>query len=181
MFRNNKVICLCLLLVFFKANLLYSNEIGISEGDSINQLSKEGKKEGYWVENKSKLRFESYYKNDLLDGLFKSYYQNNVISSFGFYSKGNKVGKWCYFDEIGRLILEQSNIKKGEYNVKTVDGQIEFKNSSYIKFYYSDGKLREEGNAYYNDIEEHIQKYGAWKSYGMEGKIIKVKLKNNNK
>lgn len=181
MFSNNKIKFFCLLLAFFSANVLYSKDNNIFEGDSINQLSKDGKKTGYWVEYKSKLRCEAYYKNDLLDGLFKSYYQNNVLAAFGFYSKGDRIGKWCYFDEVGRLIFEQSNIMKGKFNIKTADGPIEFNNSSYIKFYYNDGKLKEEGNAYYNDVEEHVQKYGVWKSYDTDGKIISEKPTINKK
>jgi antitoxin component YwqK of YwqJK toxin-antitoxin module len=158
----------------------YSNNSNLIyvKGDTTNVISNDGKKQGYWIEYKDNLRFEMYYHNDTLNGVHKTFYQNNVISSFGFYTNGEKTGVWYFFDEKGRLILEQSQIKKVKYSKKTEGELVEYNNSSYIKYYFNNGRLKEEGFAFYNDVEEHVQKYGIWKTYDEDGKKFKTETYN---
>ena len=72
---------ICILFVFFSLQ-------AFSQSNSeTNQLDQNGKKTGFWIENKG--RIEVYYKNGLRHGVLKAYNRKNgKLAGFGEYSKG---------------------------------------------------------------------------------------------
>jgi hypothetical protein len=82
------------------------------------------------------------------------------------------IGNWYYFNETGHLTIEVSNITEGKFLNKSKEFESFFyKNKSYLRLYYPNGKCKEEGFALYNDLEYEIEKIGNWISYDEFGKV----------
>ncbi len=154
--KSNKYKLYLFLILNYSQNCL---SININLED--NYLDSNGKKQGFWNYCNSGLCFDAYYLNDTLDGVFKSYYQNLKISSFGEYHKGNMIGTWYYFDELGHLYMELSNFEYKGYRLRKDDKDVEYKIKSYLKIYDPKGNCIEEGFAFYDDAEVEFEKIQA--------------------
>ncbi len=140
-----------------------------------NQSDSLGRKQGLWIEEDG-LK-EVYYHDGVKDGIYRSYYKKNRrLESFGEFSKDTPSGTWYYFDEIGYLILSESQIQvNSNLKVKRDDGKfIVPRLKSHVKIYHKNGQLCQEGIALYDeDIQVDYFMFGSWKYYNSKGKLIK--------
>lgn len=145
--------------------------------NNVNQLNNKGKKIGLWIENNGLI--EAYYKDGLKDGIFKSYNRKNgKLSVLGEFTEGKKSGTWYYFDESSLLILQEAEIQENSTYTRTRDDGVEItpKFTSYVKFYYPNGYIKEEGRILYSeDIEIDYFKIKTWKYYNKQGILEKTK------
>jgi len=137
----------------------------------------QGKKYGLWIERNGSV--EVYYKNNQRDGVYKAYNRKNgKLLGLGEYKEGNKSGKWYFFDESSHLLFTEENIKENkEYTRMRDDGvKVTPKFTSYVKNYYPNGVIKEEGQILYDeDVEIDYYKTGTWKYYDKEGKLTETK------
>ncbi len=163
--KTNRIIFF-ITLSFFSLN-------GIAQSDTlVNQLNRNFKKDGLWIENKGLI--EVYYKNGIENGNFKSYYRNGKLSAFGEYTNGVEAGIWYYFDEAGHLIMQVSQINKNKnlFRIRGDGVKITPEWISYVKFYYPSGLVEKEGFVMYDgDIEIDYYETGIWKYYDKQGKF----------
>lgn len=149
---------------------------GVSQ-QANNQLDDKGKKVGLWIENNGLI--EAYYKAGLKEGIFKSYNRKNgKLSALGEFTEGKKSGTWYYFDETSHLILQECEIEGNTSYTRMRDDGVEItpKFTSYVKFYYPNGYIKEEGRVLYSeDIEIDYFKTGTWKYYDKQGKLEQTK------
>jgi len=139
-----------------------------------NLFDNNGLKAGLWIENKGLV--EVYYKHNLKDGVFRSYNRKNgKLSCFGEYANGFRTGNWFYFNEKSQLVMIEKNISVNTDKIKKDDGkEIVPKFKSYVIIYYTNGFVRDEGTALYDeDIEMDFFKTGIWKYYDKKGIILK--------
>ena len=119
------------------------------------------------------------YKDGLKDGVFKVYNRKNEkLSGLGEFTDGEKSGTWYYFDETSHLILIEYDIKENINYTRLRDDGVEVtpEFTSLVKFYYSNGYIKEEGRVLYSeDIEIDYYKTGIWKYYDETGKLIEGK------
>ncbi len=142
-----------------------------------NLKNAQGKKYGLWIEAKGNT--EIYYKNNLRDGLYKMYNRKNgKVLCLGEFKEGNKSGKWFFFNESSHLLFTEENIKENKEYTKTGDDGVKVtpKFTSYVKNYYLNGMIKEEGQVLYDeDIEIDFYKTGIWRYYDNEGNLKETK------
>ena len=142
-----------------------------------NQVDVRGQRKGLWIEQNGLI--EAYYSAGLKNGFFKSYNRKNgKLSSFGEFSEGKKCGVWYYFDEKSFLIVKELNIRENnEFEILRDDGvEVRMKYISCTYFFYTNGRVKEEGQVLYNDdIEIDFVKIGEWKYYDDKGNLTKIK------
>jgi len=156
---------------------LFSISVMGQTNNNINQKNDKGEKVGLWVENNGLI--EAYYKAGLKDGIYKTYNRKNgKLSALGEFSEGRPSGTWYYFDEASILIFQECEIKYNtNYTTMRDDGvEITPKFTSYVKFYYPNGYIKEEGRVlYFEDIEIDYFKTGTWRYYNKQGKLEQTK------
>ena len=59
------------------------------------------------------LKYQSYYIDGKLDSSFYEYYSNGKIKREGFLKNDTAIGKWRYYDTLGKLT--NSEIEKGKH------------------------------------------------------------------
>ena len=152
-----------------------------SQGTStpINQIDKEGRKQGKWLkyhEGDSVVRYGGNFVDDKPVGTFMHFYSNgevrvmlshddndvsrvvNYWPSGKIMGRGKYVGQdkdstWIYFNELGNKLAEEYYIEGKKYGN--------------WKVYYPDGKIMEE-RYYENDMEN-----GAFKQYFESGLVFR--------
>ena len=153
----------CIALFLFPT-VLFSQEI-VAEQDGIR------------IENNGNI--EAYFKNGVRDGVFKTYNRKNgKLSSFGEFREGKKSATWYYFDEDSRLILTECKIEQNKNYIRFRDDGVKIvpNFTSYAKFYYPNGYVKEEGRILYSeDIEIDYYKTGSWKYYDISGALKETK------
>lgn len=163
-------------LIYIVFCLLSISAMG-QTNNNINQKNDKGEKVGLWVENNGLI--EAYYKAGLKDGIFKAYNRKNgKLSALGEFKEGKKSGTWYYFDEASILFLQEFEIKDNTSYTRMRDDGVEItpKFTSYVKFYYPNGYIKEEGRVLYSeDIEIDYFKTGTWKYYNKQGKLEQTK------
>jgi antitoxin component YwqK of YwqJK toxin-antitoxin module len=94
--------------------------------NTINQYSKDNKKDGVWITyvDSTKNYSISNFKNGVLHGNFTEYFENGIVSIKGTYFNGKKDKKWLYFTQDGKVLTWQK-FKKGVF-IKMVRGEIPF-------------------------------------------------------
>lgn len=146
---------------------------------SVNQIDKEGHKQGKWVkyhEGDSVIRYTGQFIDDKPVGTFMHFYSNGdvrvilkhsdndvsrvvnywpsgKIMGRGNYVKQDKDSTWIYFNELGNKIAEEYYIEGKKYGN--------------WKVYYPDGKIMEE-RYFENDMEN-----GPFKQYFESGLIFR--------
>lgn len=176
--RNNSMIKIK--RIFSKILLLSTFFIATTQAQKINQFDANGKRTGIWKKfySENKIRYSGEFKNGKEIGVFKFYDINSngtpsIIKEFSsksdsafvkFYtpkgrvkSKGwmigkNRVGKWMYYFNDGKIFSEE-NYEAGKLN-------------GVVKNYYPNGKLTEE--TYYKEGK----KEGSSKVYTDSGVLI---------
>lgn len=145
--------------------------------NKTNLVDEQGMKIGLWIENKGNTFV--YYKNGLKNGIFTNYNRKNgKIHAFGEFKDDLPTGKWYFFNEAGFLLFTEENIEKNtEFKRQRDDGvEITPKFTSYVKDYYPNGNVKEEGRVLYSeDIEIDYYKTGTWKYYNEEGVLKETK------
>jgi antitoxin component YwqK of YwqJK toxin-antitoxin module len=156
-----------------------TNTQGVVNCSDCNQKNAQGQKNGLWIEENG-LR-EVYYKNNQRDGLYKTYSRKTgKLSALGEYKKGVKTGTWFYFNEKSQLLMiEREIIINAETTVTRDDGEkIKPQFKSYVILYYTNGNVKEEGLALYDeDVEIDFFKSGTWKYFDKDGKLIRTENK----
>ena len=97
------------------------------------------------------LKEEMKFENGILHGPAKSYYPDSTIKRSGSYNQGFMDGKWQYFNEEGRKIMEV------HFNNDTMNGH-------YVSWYYT-GVIKEKG------IYKKNRRIGEWLVYDEAGMI----------
>ncbi len=142
----------------------------------INQTDKNGLRYGLWKDDHKGIL--SYYKNGKLNGVYRVFSKTTgKLSCFGEYTTGIRTGNWFYFNEKSQLVMTEKNISVNTDKTKKNDGK-EFipKFKSYVIIYYTNGNIKEEGTALYEeDIEIDFLKTGVWKYFDSNGNILKQK------
>jgi antitoxin component YwqK of YwqJK toxin-antitoxin module len=87
----------------------YENKKPKMEGSYINK-QRDGKWTA-WYKN-GKIWSEGYFKDGMSDGVRTVYYDNGNKYMVGNYSMDQKVGKWQFFDNTGKLVKEVDFSKK---------------------------------------------------------------------
>ena len=145
-----------------------------SPNEFINQTDKNGLRYGLWKDDRKGIL--SYYKNGKLNGVYRVFSKTTgKLSCFGEYANGFRTGNWFYFNEKSQLVMIEKNISVNTDKIKKDDGkEIVPKFKSYVIIYYTNGFVREEGTALYDeDIEMDFFKTGIWKYYDKKGIILK--------
>ena len=81
--------------------------------EKINQVSADGKREGYWEEkfHNHKLCYKGYYINDEINGYWEwFYYSNGSLQCKGNYINGKANGIWEEYYSNGQLYLKGNYI-----------------------------------------------------------------------
>ena len=170
----NLIFSMCFLYLFSQADLYASDK---NQSQTINQdynlKNEHEKKFGFWIEDDAEE--ELYYKNGVRDGIYKRYYSpNGKLLFFGEYKNGHRVGLWYFFHQDGYLILTEKEIAKNtNLTVRRDDGvRIMPANRSYVTEYYSNGMVKDEGLALYDDdVVIYFFKKGKWKYYKPSGEL----------
>lgn len=157
--------------------ILFTTVCYLSMGQIVNQIDKNGKKQGLWIEDDGLT--EGYYKDDLPNGIFRYYHKkNHTLYSFGEFEQGEEIGNWYYFNETGAIICKISDIKNNENKIIILDDGVTKKKplkESYAIFYYPSGSIKSEGVVLYDeDFEENHYKYGLWEYYDEKGVLTKT-------
>jgi antitoxin component YwqK of YwqJK toxin-antitoxin module len=159
-----------------KSDSLRNREM-VKEDSTINQLDKNGLKNGFWIENEPLLT-EVYYRNGKKNGLFRSYHNNGKLYGFGEYKNDIQVGTWYCFDDSSKLEYIEKEI---EYNpsAKYVTKNDEtFKPifKSYLIIFYPNGQVKEDGYIIYDeDLQISYTEIGKWEYYDENGKLVSTK------
>ncbi len=106
--------------------------------------SKDGKQLRYF--SNSRLAKKGQLKNKLPNGLWMHYARNGVMTARGAYDEGKKVGQWKYWDQSGRLYLEQRYAAEPiNAPLFKLDAEYGTENGPYRRF-YPDGRVEEQGS-----------------------------------
>lgn len=97
------------------------------------------------------LKEEMKFEDGILQGTAISYYPDSTVKISGYYNKGFMDGKWQYFDEDGKKIMEV------HFNNDTMNGH-------YVRWYYT-GVIKEKG------IYKKNRRKGKWFVYDESGMI----------
>lgn len=128
-----------------------------------NFTDKKGLKQGLWIEKHPSIITETYYKDNLKNGVYKSYYTTTgKLYGLGEYKTNKPIGKWLTFDESGHLWNEETNIE-----ILINDNKYKYK--SYVKYYDKFGNIEQEGSIKYFDSMLDGDKDGLWK-FNKDGK-----------
>ncbi|SNR95125.1 hypothetical protein [Flavobacterium sp. ov086] len=114
-----------------------------------------------------------------------------IINLLGCKSKTNQIkdhqreGKWVSIDTLDYIYITKGKYHKGievgtwrhYYNQKMIKKEKYHKGSSYIKYYYPNGKIIKRGHTKSdsNEIEDHWYYYGKWYFYNEKGKLDSIK------
>jgi antitoxin component YwqK of YwqJK toxin-antitoxin module len=163
----------------------WNNKQPIIDGKRINQLTAEGRKQGYWeyYHNNGKLNIKGSYIKGKKDGIWEEYHNNGVLESKGNYVNGKREGYWEEYHRDGTLRFK-GNYKNdngdGYWERYYGDGNLVYKGShinglrdGYWETYWSTGKLEHKGN-YKNGKRD-----GLWKWYYSNGNLMNKELYNN--
>jgi antitoxin component YwqK of YwqJK toxin-antitoxin module len=140
-------------------------------------FAKEGKFQAFFPSGK--LRQESYYRNDSIDGVQKFFYENGQVEIIEHLKNGSFEGKYQHFYPDGTLDNEgiyQNNEMTGAWVFHYKNGMIKevvnFKKNEengQFKEYYNNGILKTEG-AYLNGDNEN----GPLRMYDSLGMLVKT-------
>jgi uncharacterized protein len=187
----------------------YINGI-LTEREKVNRSDEKGLKQGIWrtYYNNGKIKSETNYKDNLLDGPFKEYDENGNISLILHYTKGNIVEEKDTsaldivisnkYDSLGRLIFSGSyrnNIPVGIHRIYDETGKVI---SGYIYNNYGamlgkgiiDNEGKKEGVWTYFDEQGNIKsngtyvnnlEQGMWKFFFVNGKTEQTGVYKNGK
>lgn len=163
--------------IFITALLVFATVLVFAQNDnSINQKDEMGRKQGIWrqMDEKGKLRYEGYFRDDIPVGEFKHYYEdgkikavseisgngsrsytktyhpNGKMMSEGLYVDQKKDSLWRFMDEFENLLTTET------YSAGFKNGE--------MKAFDQDGQVVEILN-YSNDV-----KHGEWKQFFRNGK-----------
>ncbi|MBA2500841.1 MAG: hypothetical protein H0V30_14040 [Chitinophagaceae bacterium] len=109
-----RFILILLLLVSFNVNAQCKEYITGVNGDKLNCVDMNNKKQGRWVIKVDNLRGErgyeeeGVYKNNLKEGDWRRYSLQGDLIAYESYRWGNKDGKNVYYDHMGNLVREES-------------------------------------------------------------------------
>jgi len=114
-----------------------------------------------------------------------------IISLLGCKSKINQTkdhqreGKWVTIDTLDYIYITKGKyhkdteigIWKHYYDKKMIKKEKFHKGSSYIKYYYPNGKIMKKGHTRSdsNEKEDHWYYYGKWYFYNEKGKLDSIK------
>jgi len=139
-----------------------------AEGDTLNAVDNNNKKQGKWVVHVEPLRGEPGYeeegifKNDGKEGIWRKYSLTGDIIAVEFYKLGGKDGVQQYYTYLGDLIREESwrgYDPEAPYDTVAVYGE---GNNEIIDY-----KITK--------AEQYSVKHGEWKYYDAgSGRLIKV-------
>ena len=176
------ILCVCLVFVTLSKCQLSSRKSDSTNEfvDTVNFKDTDGLKQGLWIDTARYVIRHSEYANDTLHGSSKRFnLKTNRLLAEGKYDKGERIGKWRYYDrKKGNLLYEESQIKTNvDIMVKNNSSPYVPPKMSYIKSYdREEGYLVWEGNILYNDSFEedtHV-KHGKWVYYDKAGNIIRT-------
>ncbi len=109
-----RYLILVLLLIGFEANAQLKSYILTNDGDTLNRVDANGKKQGPWVVKVDDLRGErgyeeeGVYKDDIKQGVFRRFSLQGDLIAIENYRYGYKDGKNIYFNFLGELLREES-------------------------------------------------------------------------
>ena len=155
------IIFFCSISMFsqLKMDTVYNYRIETNSDNNLIReyflLSEDGKKVMIRTINEGQVVSEVYYYNKLKHGIFRSFWEDGKDKEKSSWSEGVQHGKAFFYYPSG-ILKQVTNHKNG-----ILDGE--------VKEFYQNGNLKYVGY-YVNNV-----RVGVWKSYSIEGVIIKTK------
>ncbi len=116
-------------------------------------------------------------------GKYISYYIDGKNKSLGFYDNDLKIGQWKFYKKTRRTHKDTLNTNIYYYKLETYNNDVK---DGIFKEFYSDGKLRGEGNYKNNHLFGECKWYfengqlSSDESYNEKGKLKEIKQWNEN-
>ncbi len=165
---------LTLLSILLSGSILFSQNPLLLDG--MNQLSNNGLKEGYWLEQNPRSNFErGRYVKGVKEGTWVEYQNVGVVVTIQNYKQGKKDGIFIYFDDHGHInkeefyendlpILTHKTYDHGRVlrEVSFVNGMIQ----GMVREFYPSGNVKSEG-IFIDNLPN-----GIHKSYFDNGKVF---------
>ena len=99
-----RILLLISFIAFSLVSLSQNKEMLIlSNGDTINLLNKNGKRQGYWKLMRGMVYQAGYYDNNIREGIWITYGVNEKPELISSYKKGKLHGATLLYDENGVL------------------------------------------------------------------------------
>jgi antitoxin component YwqK of YwqJK toxin-antitoxin module len=141
---------------------------------NFNNGKMDGKWEG-WYKNGRK-KYETYYTDDLKNGIDIYWFENSIKKSEGGFKKGEKDGKWTEWSEKGVLLTQEkykSNLKDG-LSVYYDKFGAKYKEQNFING-RPDGKWIEYNQKGGKSAEGYYKlqlKDGIWQYWDVQGNLV---------
>lgn len=147
-----------------------------------NQYDKDGKKDGFWVEQYNSYWVQYvYYLHGVQHGIIRGY--NTSTSQLDYIGElyyGEMVGTWLYFDDKNHLLSKCYDFKDTLTLIPKVQNySIEYApHNCYWIDYHSNGRIKAEGRLFFFDDPQMDDSgpYGVWKYYDATGTLVNTIL-----
>jgi antitoxin component YwqK of YwqJK toxin-antitoxin module len=156
------------LILFFASKLL-------GQTFAQNKLNDRGLRDGLWIEEKQYGTVEAYYSDGKLNGFYRSYSRANKmrLSALGYYENGKMAGDWYFIDDKNHLFMVCKALINNKVAIRLYSKKTIPKSSGYLRLFYENGKLKEEGKAIFDDVEIDFYRVDLWKYYDKNGTLVK--------
>ena len=150
---------------------------------TTNTLNSNGKKDGIWIDALKESKVITCYKNGIENGPKYQINKDGSLYYFGQYKNGKLDGIWYFFDVTQNCYstIEIINAQtKIELTQKDINKRVLCEVEAYEINYSTSMILQSQGKiVFHNDINSYIVdgalKFGTWKYYDNNGKLIKEK------
>ncbi len=155
---------------------IFNNKKGTFIGkESINRIDKNNLKQGLWKTfyDNRKIKTESTFKNDLLNGYYKEYDKKGKLLNAVLYING--VAQQ-FADELADLSLKKEYFNNGKLRKESLL-DVNGKEHGLVKYYNEEGSLAYSENYFHGIllskglIDDKEQKQGDWEEYYVDGQL----------
>ena len=92
-----------IVLLLFCVSYLYSQDLKIINGDTINFTDTKHFKQGYWEEGNPQSPIKGFYKDGIKTGTWITYHLNDIPNKIESYMNGKKNGPFLSLDQNGTI------------------------------------------------------------------------------